>query len=212
MNSYKTVKGVFSNTTVIERSKFICYVKGVADENEAKEFVAEIRKLNSLANHNCYAYIADENGLIEKFSDDGEPQGTAGRPMLEVLRNCGFKKTVAVVTRYFGGVKLGTGGLVRAYGGAVSECLKKAAVMDMKMSVFLSVKTDYEGYNAILRLQKNKTFSGCDTEYGGDIVLKIATPAEYSDAALKGLADCTVGRAEITVLKEDYFDFGGSCR
>ena len=212
MNSYKTVKGNFSNTTVIERSKFICYVKGIAGETDAKEFVAEIRKMNSLANHNCYAYIADENGLIEKFSDDGEPQGTAGKPMLEALHGGGFKKTVAVVTRYFGGVKLGTGGLVRAYGGAVSECLKKAAVMDMRRAVFLSVKTDYEGYNAILRSQKNKAFSVYDTEFGGDIVIKIAVETGCSEAVIKGLTDCTLGRAEIKVIKEDYFDFGGSCR
>lgn len=212
MNSYKTVKGVAENTTVIERSKFICYIKGVDDEVAAKDFIAGIRKTNSLANHNCYAYIADENGLNEKFSDDGEPQGTAGKPMLETLKSGGFKKVVAVVTRYFGGVKLGTGGLARAYGGAVSECLKKAAVMDMKRAVFLTVKTDYEGYNAILRLQKNKLFQVFDTAYDSDITLKIAVPVSDYEKALKGLTDSTLGRAEINAVKEDYFDFGGICR
>ena len=212
MNSYKTVNGVCENITVIERSKFICRIKGVADETEAKAFIAETRKANSLANHNCYAYIADENGLTEKFSDDGEPQGTAGKPMLEVLRGGGFRKTVAVVTRYFGGVKLGTGGLVRAYGGAVSECLKKAAVMDMKRAVFLNVKTDYEGYNAIIRLSKNKTFSVFGTDYGGEITLHIAAPLLERDSVIKSVTDSTLGRAVITVTKEDYFDFGGLCR
>ena len=85
--SYTTVNGSFENTNVIERSKFICYIKGINDEDEAKVFVAEIKKLHSLATHNCYAYIADDKGLIQKFSDDGEPQGTAGMPMLDVLKN-----------------------------------------------------------------------------------------------------------------------------
>ena len=86
-NGYFTVDGEFENTIVIERSKFICSVKGINDESEAKQFVEEIRKKHSLANHNCYAYIADEKGLVQKFSDAGEPQGTAGMPMLEVLKS-----------------------------------------------------------------------------------------------------------------------------
>ena len=129
---YFTIDGLTENTTVIERSKFICALKGIENEEQAKEFIASVKKQHSLANHNCYAYIADEKGLIQKFSDDGEPQGTAGMPMLEILRAKGLYKTVAVVTRYFGGVKLGTGGLVRAYSGAVSDCAEKAKILRLK--------------------------------------------------------------------------------
>ena len=103
VQEYLTVKGEFEKLNIIERSKFICYVKGVDSEDEAKAFIDKIRKEHSLATHNCYAYIADELGLIQKFSDDGEPQGTAGMPILEVLRNRKIYKTVVVVTRYFGG-------------------------------------------------------------------------------------------------------------
>ena len=94
------------NVIVIERSKFICNVKPINNEEEARAFIEEIRKRHSLANHCCYAYIADDKGLIQKFSDAGEPQGTAGLPMLEVLKNKRLYKTVAVVTRFFGGIKL----------------------------------------------------------------------------------------------------------
>ena len=101
-SSYFTVLSEYENTIIIERSKFICYIKHVENEQEAKSFVELIRKKHSLATHNCYAYIADDKGLIQKFSDDGEPQGTAGLPMLEVLKNKRVFKTCAVVTRYFG--------------------------------------------------------------------------------------------------------------
>ena len=114
------------------RSKFICSIKPVLDEVDAKKFIDTIKKKHSLATHNCYAYIADDKGLIQKFSDDGEPQGTAGLPMLEVLKNKRMFKTVAVVTRYFGGIKLGTGGLTKAYGNSVVECLNTSKILQME--------------------------------------------------------------------------------
>ena len=140
-----TVNGEKENTNVIERSKFICNIKGVENEDEAKKFIETIKKRHSLATHNCYAYIADDKGLVQKFSDDGEPQGTAGLPMLEVLKNRKMYKTVAVVTRYFGGIKLGTGGLTRAYGGAVVDCLEVAKISTMCQSVLALISPDYEG-------------------------------------------------------------------
>ncbi|MBQ0099814.1 MAG: YigZ family protein, partial [Firmicutes bacterium] len=144
IDSYLTVNGVFENLIVIEKSKFICYVKGISCEEEAKSFIEEIRKKNSLANHNCYAYIADEQGLIKKFSDDGEPQGTAGLPMLEALNNLNLKKVVSVVTRYFGGIKLGTGGLNRAYGNSVTECLKKSEKVNYELSYICTLSCKYD--------------------------------------------------------------------
>ena len=106
---YLSVSGEYENETVIERSRFICKVKRISGEDEAKAFVEEVRKTHSTATHNCYAYVASEDGNIMKFSDDGEPQGTAGMPILEVLRNRGIMMTAVVVTRYFGGIKLGAG-------------------------------------------------------------------------------------------------------
>jgi uncharacterized YigZ family protein len=122
--NFLTIVGEFSELTVIEKSKFICYLKHVESEDEAKDYIAEIKKKHFDATHNCSAFIADSDGNMARFSDDGEPQGTAGMPMLEVLKNKKLFCTAVVVTRYFGGVKLGAGGLVRAYSDCTARCRK----------------------------------------------------------------------------------------
>ncbi len=179
---YYTVKDLTENLIIIERSKFICVVKNVVNEDEAKAFINDVRKKHSLATHNCYAYIADDLGLIQKFSDDGEPQGTAGMPMLDVLKNKKLYKTVAVVTRYFGGVKLGTGGLVRAYSGSVVECLERANVVKVETANFVKVLTDYEGYSKFLKFVSNK--NDCqiiDTDFTDKVVLNLAVKGDIKD-------------------------------
>ena len=144
--SYLSVQGMAENTIVIERSKFICTLREVADEEAAKQFIAGMRKTHSLATHNCYAYIADEIGNVMKYSDDGEPQGTAGMPMLEVLKNRKIMKTAAVVTRYFGGIKLGAGGLVRAYAESVSKALDSARIVENRLVKTGLLKLTYDQY------------------------------------------------------------------
>ncbi|MDE7084622.1 MAG: YigZ family protein, partial [Clostridia bacterium] len=116
---YKSVAGETVTEKIIEKSRFITVSRHICGDDEAKAFVAEISKKHADATHNCYAYVCDKLGNILRFSDDGEPQGTAGMPMLEVLRANGLCETAVVVTRYFGGIKLGAGGLVRAYSGCV---------------------------------------------------------------------------------------------
>ena len=212
IDSYNTVVGEFSNTTIIERSKFICYIKGIEDETQAKEFISQIKKLNSLANHNCYAYIADDKGLIMKFSDDGEPQGTAGLPMLEVLKNKCFYKTVAVVTRYFGGIKLGTGGLTRAYGGAVSSCLNDAKTVVMQTSVSCSVVSDYENYSKLLKLLNSPYVFIQNTDFGDKITIDFVVKPTCLETLTKDLSDLYKGKAQLTVKNQDYFPFGELCQ
>jgi uncharacterized YigZ family protein len=126
MKNYLTVKQNVQNEIIIEKSRFITSLKRVYGEDDAKSFVQSIKSEYPDATHNCYAYIADEGGFFSKFSDDGEPQGTAGLPMLETLKVKGLKQVAVVVTRYFGGVKLGTGGLVRAYADCVKKAVEKA--------------------------------------------------------------------------------------
>ena len=123
MDCFYSVKSEFTREIVISRSRFICTLKPVSDAADAQEFIKSIRKRYPAATHYCYAYIANEGGTEQKFSDDGEPQGTAGQPMLEVLKKRATYKTAAVVTRYFGGIKLGAGGLVSAYTRSVAEAL-----------------------------------------------------------------------------------------
>ncbi len=206
---YFTVAKLVRSTTVIERSKFICSIKAVKDEEDAKDFIAAVRKEHSLATHNCYAYIADDLGLIQKFSDDGEPQGTAGIPMLEVLKNKKLYKTAVVVTRYFGGVKLGTGGLVRAYGGCVADCLLKTKIIKLETASFVKLFTDYEGYSKLLNCSFRDFFEITDTDFSDKVVLKLAVKGGYDKLQKfsEKLNDFFCGNVTIEYVAEGFYSF-----
>ena len=204
---YFTVDGEAENVIVIERSKFICNIKGVSDELEAKSFVESIKKRHVLADHYCYAYIADEAGLNQKFSDAGEPQGTAGLPMLEVLKNKRMHKTVAVVTRYFGGIKLGTGGLTRAYSGSVSECLKIAKVFNMSDAVFVKIKLDYDKFSRFNNLSNCSDVSIVSTAFDNDISVNFAIKHDRSEEFLKKIIDTFNGKVEYTIVDSGFHAF-----
>ena len=207
INEYNTVFGECENLTVIERSKFICNIKGIENEEQAKAFIDEVRKRQSLANHHCYAYIADENGLIMKFSDDGEPQGTAGLPMLEVLKAKKLYKTVAVVTRYFGGVKLGTGGLTRAYSSSVSECLNIAKIADMQQASVFETKIDYEGYSRLLKLISTDGIVTLETSFDNSVIVKFAVKMMMVDGFVKKLTDAFNGKINLNEIGRGYYNF-----
>lgn len=202
-----TVKERTEQTTVIERSKFICSLKSCESEEEIKDFIEEIKKNHSLATHNCYAYIADEKGLVQKFSDDGEPQGTAGMPMLELLRKKKLYKTVAVVTRYFGGIKLGTGGLVRAYQGAVSGCINKAKVLCQKYSCVCGFSTDYNGFSKILKYTESTNVKTLNIDYNDGVNIKVAVFWEYYDTFCKDIVNALSGKVDIRVIDWKYIPF-----
>ena len=206
-DSYFTVKNETENVIVIERSKFICNIKPVVDEIDAKNYIESLRKRHSLANHSCYAYIADEKGLVQKFSDAGEPQGTAGLPMLEVLKNKKIYKTVAVVTRYFGGIKLGTGGLTRAYGGSVTECLDKAIICDMNKAKVFYVELEYEGYSRLLKVLSNTNVSVLKTEFNNSVIVKFAVKNEYVTKFMVKLTDAFNGKINYIEEGEGFYDF-----
>ena len=146
---YLTVDGVTENTVEIKRSKFIATLSHVESGEDAEAFVRAVRKRYPDATHNCYAYIADELGNEARFSDDGEPGGTAGQPMLEVLKKRGVVKAAVVVTRYFGGIKLGAGGLVAAYTDSVTEVLDAAGIRRMTECAEVTVECDYSDHSAI---------------------------------------------------------------
>ena len=158
--SYVTVDGEYEEVTVIEKSKFITHVKHVSSEEEARSFIERINKKYYDATHNCYAYIADKEGTVFRFSDDGEPQGTAGIPMLEAIKNGGVSEVTVAVTRYFGGIKLGAGGLVRAYSGCTASALKNAKKKELFLSSFYTLSCGYEYYKSVLKL-----FSGAKDYY-----------------------------------------------
>ena len=206
-NGFYTVIGQAEDLTVIEKSKFICYLRHVESEDEARRFISEIKKKNSLATHNCYAYICDKTGINQKCSDDGEPQGTAGVPMLEVLKGKRLFCTCAVVTRYFGGIKLGKGGLSRAYSNAVSECVVKSKVAELIFSDFFKIKTDYETYNKALSVIGKGGITVISTDYSGDITLTVVCPVDISDREIDRIKEATSGKVGIEKLKRDYYGY-----
>ncbi|MDE7453444.1 MAG: YigZ family protein, partial [Clostridia bacterium] len=143
LEKYLSLSGETQTEKIIEKSRFITASKHVCGEEEAKAFIEKIRADYPDATHNCYAYICDNLGNFLRFSDDGEPQGTAGMPMLEVLKSNKLFEVAVVVTRYFGGIKLGAGGLVRAYSGCVAENLNKAQKVSFEPCVESNYSVDY---------------------------------------------------------------------
>ncbi|MGN1385890.1 MAG: YigZ family protein [Bacillus sp. (in: firmicutes)] len=143
LQEYLTVKEYGEHEIVIQKSRFIAYITRATTEEEAQNFIASIKKKHWDATHNCSAYMIGEHNQIQKANDDGEPSGTAGVPMLEVLKKRELKDTVVVVTRYFGGIKLGGGGLIRAYGKATSEGLNAIGVVRRKLNRVMHTTVDY---------------------------------------------------------------------
>ena len=158
-----------------------------------------VKKKYSDATHNCYAFISNAAGTEQRFSDDGEPQGTAGQPMLEVLKKKGIFMTAAVVTRYFGGVKLGAGGLVSAYTRAVAETVENAKIVKNVVGVLLEIKCGYEMYNALLQALKGKIFATLSTDFADNVKMTIAVPKEDADNIEKDITCALLG--QVSVLK-----------
>ena len=195
MQSYKTVKQYGEGEIEEKKSRFLGKIKPVSTEEEAIAFIESIKKQYWDARHNCYAFIIGEHSESIRCSDDGEPSGTAGKPMLEVLQNNGLKNVVAVVTRYFGGTLLGTGGLVRAYTQATQAALEEAQIATMTLMSVLEIRTDY---NAIGRIKY--MFAQADTlvmgeEYGVDVAVTIAVPVTEKETMQKKIVEATNGKA-----------------
>jgi uncharacterized YigZ family protein len=140
---YRTLKDYGEHEIIIQKSRFIAHIARAETEEEAQQFIQTIKKKHSTATHNCSAYLIGENDQIQKANDDGEPSGTAGVPILEVLKKKNLKDTVAVITRYFGGIKLGAGGLIRAYGKSASEGIAAAGIVERRLMRVMHTKVEY---------------------------------------------------------------------
>lgn len=197
---YLTVDGVTENTVEIKRSKFIATLSHVESGEDAEAFVRAVRKRYPDATHNCYAYIADELGNETRFSDDGEPGGTAGQPMLEVLKKRGVLKAAVVVTRYFGGIKLGAGGLVAAYTDSVSEVLDAAGIRRMTECAEVTVECDYSDHSAIESALTRAGALRGEAVYGENVRSVWYAETDKSGELLELVSAKTLGkvRAEIT--------------
>lgn len=197
---YLTVDGVTENTVEIKRSKFIATLSHVENGEDAEAFVRAVRKRYPDATHNCYAYIADELGNETRFSDDGEPGGTAGQPMLEVLKKRGVVRAAVVVTRYFGGIKLGAGGLVAAYTDSVSEVLDAAGIRRMTECAEVTVECDYSDHSAIESALTRAGALRGEAVYGENVRSVWYAETDKSGELLELVSAKTLGkvRAEIT--------------
>ena len=190
---------------VEKKSRFIATVRPVESEAEASAFIEEMKKKYWDATHNCSAFVIGRRGELTRCSDDGEPSGTAGRPMLEVLLKEGICNTAVVVTRYFGGTLLGTGGLVRAYGAAVKEGLKNSGVVTMRYGTRLQVTADYPDVGRIQHLEAKEGIAQERAEYGVNVRFVLAFPAEEEERICRGITESTDARAEIEILSHGYY-------
>lgn len=178
-----------------KKSRFIATVEPVKSEAEALAFLERIRKQYWDASHNCTAFTIGSNHQLTRCSDDREPSGTAGRPMLDVLLGEDVHDTAVVVTRYFGGTLLGTGGLVRAYSAAVREGLKNAVVLTKQPGVHLTIQTDYNGLGKIQYLLNQSGIPVLHADYADFVLLKVLVPAALLDSVTAGITEGTSGQA-----------------
>lgn len=203
----RTVYTAHESEKIIEKSRFITYSAHVESEEEARAFIASIRKQHSLATHVCFAFVADKAGNLQRFSDDGEPQGTAGIPMLEVLKNKGLFETAVAVVRYFGGVKLGAGGLVRAYSSCTAENLDGADIRVLRTCAEYEIAVDYTGVDGVQKFISTHTCSLLSTDYGEKVRYTIAVKKADEQDFFQKLVDYMQGRVEYTRGTEYYAPF-----
>lgn len=204
MDEYKTVLTYGSAEFVERRSKFIGYAKPVVTEEEAVDFINEIKSKHWDATHNVYAYCL-RNGKKQRYSDDGEPQGTAGVPTLEVLLKGEVTDTVVVVTRYFGGILLGAGGLVRAYSNAAKIAIEAAKVVTMQRCTVASFKCTYTQYGKMASLIPSMGGVIDDTQFTDNVEIRFHIVQDKLPAVNKQLAEITCGKSNITEIKNEYF-------
>ena len=190
---------------VEKKSRFIAQIRPVKSEEEALAFVEETRKKYWDARHNCYAYSIGEHREFTRCSDDGEPSGTAGRPMLDVILGEDIYNVAVVVTRYFGGVLLGTGGLVRAYSKAVQEGLAASKVILKQKGIALKITTDYTGLGKIQYIAGERNIPVLDSEYTDKVVMKLLVPVQDVGSVQKAITEGTNGRAGIEKDQELYY-------
>lgn len=202
INSYFCVKKETENEIIIERSRFISYVKQCKTEEDARAFLEEKRKAHPFATHNCYAYIVERGG-VARFSDDGEPQGTAGQPILEVIKNKKLCDTAVVVTRYFGGIKLGAGGLVRAYSQGAKEVIDKAGTVENVLSTVYLVELNYDLYSVFLKISERIKCSVISTDFEDVVKIKVAVPIKEDNFDAE-ILDKTNGKVEPKKIGEEF--------
>lgn len=202
---YATIKDRATGEYEEKKSVFIGNVKPIKTEDEAKEFINEIKSKHKEARHNVYAYIIGKNQSIQRYSDDGEPQGTGGIPVLQVIKNNNITDVVVVVTRYFGGVLLGAAGLCRAYTKGASEAIKNGGIIEKIVAVKISIKIDYELLGKVQYAFMQNDWFAENTEYADKVILTAIFESEKLEEVKSEIIELCSGRIEMEKIEEDYY-------
>lgn len=202
MDSYRIPTKSGASEYVDKRSRFLGLVQPVGSEDEARTIIAACKKQYHDARHNCWCYLLRDG--TERYSDDGEPQGTAGMPILEVLRHENLTDCVCVVTRYFGGILLGTGGLVRAYTQGAQVAVAAAGVQRMSLYTVALIACPYNLYDIVTHLLPEYDCAVEETDYGADVTLTVTLPAGGEDRLNAGLAEATAGTVYAEVMETKF--------
>lgn len=204
--SYKSLTGIETREKVIERSRFLTYAAHTAGEEEARAFLASVRAEHPLATHVCYAFVADSIGNLQRFSDDGEPQGTAGMPILNVIRAQELFETSVAVVRYFGGIKLGAGGLTRAYSSSAAEALAAAEKCLYDMCAEIVLRVEYPEVNALMRFLEGRC-AVLGREFAADAAFTVRVREGEAEPFCAALADRLNGKVQIFVQNKYFSPF-----
>lgn len=204
--TYRTVKQTGEAQLEINKSLFIAYVCPVETEEEAINFIDNIKKRHKDANHNCSAYVIGQHGQNQKADDDGEPGGTAGKPILEVINKSGVKNTVIVVTRYFGGIKLGAGGLIRAYTKAAADGLEAAIIVEKQLHTSLAIELSYHLLGTVENQLRLKNYPIQSKEFSEVVKIVALARKGEEDKLIQLVADCTAAQANVQATGEIYLD------
>lgn len=203
---YLTIKEAGEASLIIKKSEFVCTMARTNTEKEARAFIAAISSEHYRATHNCFAYTIGMNDEIQRQSDNGEPSGTAGVPMLEVLKNLGLHNVTAVVTRYFGGIKLGTGGLIRAYSKVVSQAASEIGIVKRTVQTEISCIIEYHQSGKLQNYLANENIFTIDTLYTDKVTVQVAIPKDQVETFQQAIINLLNGQVEFNVGDNRYFE------
>jgi uncharacterized YigZ family protein len=210
--TYRTVAGPGEDEIVINKSRFIGFAEPVRSEEQALEFIQSVREKHKTASHNVYAYILGETSQIQRFSDNGEPSGTAGIPVLEILKKEGLRDIVIVVTRYFGGIKLGGGGLVRAYSKSAKLAIESGIIVDMVQFNKIDIELNYSSYGRIESYLRDKGINPEEIAFEDNVLLQVFIREKKTHQFIDEIHEMTSGTAVITVSGEIFLPIRNGVR
>ncbi len=204
LESYRTIHKYGKDEIMINKSRFIGHAMPIGNEEEALEFIDKIKTEHKDATHNVYAYVVGDNNNIQRFSDDGEPSGTAGIPVLEVIKKENLRNVVVVVTRYFGGIKLGAGGLIRAYTKGAKIGLEAGIIVDKVLHRKLKVRVNYTSYGVIENFLNQEGYIIDNIIYDDAVNIYVYIDTKVVNNFIKKITNLTNGTAEFEYLEEGY--------